>query len=511
MLRDYSVDEPTLRDYYHPAFLIILAVGVVLRFFALGAQSFWFDEAHSVGMALGSVDGTIRETVMNTHGPLYLTILRVWMALFGQSEAAVRALSALLGSLGLLLFYRLALRNDGRKTALIGLALLAASPFYLWYSQEARNYVLLFDLGLVAVPAFLTEMRTRGAGDFIAALIVTAATCLANLSGFFLYVFFGIVAITTGKREGYPLRRFFLFVILSAAILWPWISGGLKSTGDLSLGRPADDAEVMVVKGESPPGLLSVPFAIYNFSMGMTIGPSTDELKLERFSAAIPHLWYLIPGAVVFAGLFLRGLMRTEREKRWLLFLWFALPLVLVASLSVLNLKAPNTRYAFLSFAPFVMLLAIGITSIRSLQFKVTMIAVVFAIMVFSDYQYFTNQRYWRPDTRSAGELILREIKPGDALVVYALEFPVRFYTKYKVEVLKPSGKVFKERRAMQAWLDKNTAGKNRVWVVQCMAWWVDREDQFIDVCRKRMKPAGEWQFHKAPVYLFEKRGSAGR
>ena len=129
----------------------------------------------------------------------------------------------------------------------------------------------------------------------------------------------------------------------------------------------------------------------------------------------------------------------------------------------------------------------------------------VLGIMGFSDYQYFTEQRYWRPDTRSAGALVLSEIKPGDAVVVYALDFPVRYYLKYKHPIVRPPGKVFVETRAMQAWLDQNTAGANRVWVVQCMAWWVDREDHFIDVCRERMRPAGEWQFNKVPVYLFEK------
>jgi uncharacterized membrane protein len=510
MLEDHSIERPTIRDYREPAFIVIMVVGIALRFIALGAQSFWYDEAHSVAMAQGGADGTILKTVTNIHGPLYLTILRGWMAVLGTSEGVVRALSAILGSFGLFLFYRLGLRYFGRNTALIALALLAASPFYLWYSQEARNYALLFDLGLVAVPAFLTEMRTRAAGDFVAALIVTAATCLSNLSGFFLYVLFGIIAITTGRREGYPLRRFLLFAMVSAAILWPWISGGMKSTGDIILGRPGEGAVIQGVKGESPPGLMSLPFTIYNFSMGMTIGPSIDELKLERFTGAVPHLWYLLPGAAIFAGLFLRGLVRTPKDRRWLLFVWFAVPLTLMAALSVLNLKAPNSRYAFLSFAPFLYLIAVGAASIRSTTFKVTVLAFVFGIMGFADYQYFTDQRYWRPDTRSAGKLVMEEMKPGDAVVVYALDFPMRYYTEYKVDILKPPGKIFKSRDTMLPWLVESTAGKDRVWVVQCMSWWVDREDRFIDLCRERMTPAGEWQFNKVPVYLFEKRTLGG-
>jgi hypothetical protein len=207
----------------------------------------------------------------------------------------------------------------------------------------------------------------------------------------------------------------------------------------------------------------------------------------------------------VFAGLLLRGLAYTSKEERWLLFVWFAVPLTLMAALSELNLKAPNSRYAFLSFTPFLFLIAIGASSIRRRAFKVFVLAAVFGIMAFSDYQYFTDQRYWRPDTRSAGKLVLDEMRPGDALVVYTLDFPVRYYTKYKVDILKPPGRIFKNRDTMATWLVENTAGADRVWVVQCMAWWVDREDRFVDLCRERMTIAGEWKFNKVPVYLFEK------
>lgn len=499
--------DPSARDYADPVFLLILAVGLVLRFLALGQQSFWYDEAHSVGMALGGSEGSLLETVTNTHGPLYLVLLKGWMSILGESEAAVRSLSAVLGSLGLLLTYKVGIRFLGRPAALVAVALLAISPFHLWYSQEARNYALLFDLGLIAVPAFLGEMERRSAGDFIGAFIATAATCLANLSGFFLYVLYGVLSISTGRRKCYPLRRIFLFCVLSGVILWPWISGGLESTGELHVGRPDDSAGALAVKGESPPGFLSIPYALYNFSMGMTIGPSIDELKLERFSSAIDHLWYLLPGAALFAGLFLRGLVRVPRDSRWPLFLWLALPLTLMGALSVLNLKAPNSRYAFLGFAPYLLLLAAGVSSINSRTFKAVVLAAALGFMGFADYQYFTDQRYWRPDTRSAGKLLRENVGPNDAVIVYALDFPVRFYLRGEIDYVKPPGKVFKDDSSMENWLRKNTGGKNRVWVVQCQGWWVDREDRFVGLCRKTMEPKGEWQFTKAPVYLFEKTG----
>jgi uncharacterized membrane protein len=502
------------RAYTHPAFLLILAIGVALRFFALGRQSFWYDEIHSILTAQGAPDGSLALPVLNVHGPLYLLLLRMWMSLAGSSEAAVRALSAILGSLGLVLFYRVGLRLLGRSTALVALALLAASPYYLWYSQETRNYTLLFCLGLVAVPAFLNEMERRSTGTFFRALIATAATCLSNLSGCFLYVLFGIYALVRRKRGRYPIRRLIALGLLSAVVLAPWILKGAGATGEFHLGRSDEGTGVMAVKGESPPGLLSIPYTLYNFSLGTTAGPSVDELKRQRFAAVIPHLWLLIPAAAIFAAAALRGLVRAPASQRSLLLLWIAVPILLMASASALNLKAPNSRYAFLALAPYLFVLSAGVTSIKSGAGRALMLAAILILMGVADYNYFTNHRYWRPDARSAADFLVKEARPGDVVVVYALDLTLRYYIgdeeygqvpAITIKVVKPRHVVFKDERTMEAWLVKNTAGAGRVWVVECMGWWVDPENRFIDLCRRIMTPRGQWRFTKVPVYLFEK------
>jgi len=495
---------PPRTELLDPVFVLVLVAGAALRFVRLGQQSFWYDEAHSVGMAYGLPEGSLLKTVTNIHGPLYLTALRGWMALFGDSEAAVRALSALLGILGIILTHKIAAQLLGRKRGLLAAAIIAFSPFHLWYSQEGRNYALLYDLGLIAVPVFLRETRTRSPGSFAAALAATVAACLANLSGFFLYALYWTYSLTGRRTARYPMRRLVLLCALSALVLWPWIARGARSTGELHLGRPERDAAA-VVKGESPAGLLSIPYTFYNFSLGMTVGPSVEELKLGRFQSLVPHLWYLVPAGLLFAWLFLRGLARVPREHLRLLLLWTAVPVLSMAALSILNLKAPNSRYAFLAMAPYAMILSAGLAAHGRKIVEVLALACTFGLMGFSDYQYFTDSRYWKPDTRAAAGLVLREARPGDAVVVYALDFPVRFYLRGRLEYAKPTRKVFESERSMEEWLEKNTSGAARVWIVQCQAWWVDREDRFVELCRKLMVPRGEWRFAKAPVYLFEK------
>jgi 4-amino-4-deoxy-L-arabinose transferase-like glycosyltransferase len=492
------------------AVLLLLAAGTVVRFLALGQQSFWYDEIHSVTSAWGEPHGRLAEAFFNPHGPLYLLLLRGWMRLFGHAEAPVRLLSALLGSVGLVLFYRMTRRLAGRTAGIVALALLACSPYFLWYSQEARNYVLLFDLGLLAVPAFLSEIERRTRASFLVALLTIAATCLANLSGFFLLVLDAIYVLTVGRRLRYPPRRFLLLALLSVVLLSPWIIRGAATTGQLHLNVPGAGGTLPAPKGESPAGLLSIPFTFYDFSVGLSLGPSTDELKLHRIAAVIPHLWYLIPLAALFALTAWYGFRRATASVRSLLLPWLALPILLMAGLSVLSLKAPNSRYAFLSFAPYLTLLAIGVSSIRGRTLQAAVLAGIVLCSAYSDYRYFTEPRYWRPDARAAGRLLTREAEPGDAVVVYVLDDPVRYYVPDSMSFMIPDRQAFRDEGAMNAWLGANTGGRKRVWIVQCQSWWIDREDRFLRVCRSTMTLQRRWPFAKLPVYLFVRSGSQG-
>jgi len=496
--------KPSRQDL---AVLCVLVTGIAIRFIALGQQSFCSDEVCTVTDAREQGGNTLLDTIFNPHGPLYLLILRGWMHVFGQAESHIRILSALLGSVGLVLFYRTMLRLAGRTVAIVALIILACSPFYLFYSQEARNYTLLFNMGLFAVPAFLNELERRTRKSFIVAILTTTATCLSSLAGFFVLVVDGIYVLTVGRRLRYPLRRFLLLALLSTVILSPWIiRGAARTIGPLHLGVPEAGSDVLAVKGESPAGVLGIPFTLYDFSLGLSLGPSVDQLKFHRFAAAIPYLWYLVPAAALFALTALYGFRRAGASIRSLLWPWLSLPILLMAGLSVLNLKAPNSRYAFLSFTPYLALLAIGVSSIRTRTLRVLVLAAIVLYSALSNYQYFTNREHWPTDARSAGGLLTREAGPGDAVVVYALDYPLLYYVPDSMSFRRPGSNAFTDDRTIGAWLRANTGGKRRVWIVQCQSWWIDPDDRFLQVCRDSMALEQEWRYTKLPVYLFVKK-----
>src|SRR3954449_13308127 len=78
---------------------LIAVAGAALRFATLSTQSFWLDEAIAINSARLDLGGMI-DSLARTEGnpPLYFLLLDGWMRAFGDSEAAVRSLSALIGT-----------------------------------------------------------------------------------------------------------------------------------------------------------------------------------------------------------------------------------------------------------------------------------------------------------------------------------------------------------------------------------------------------------------------------
>ncbi|MBK8795327.1 MAG: hypothetical protein IPM07_02455 [Anaerolineales bacterium] len=82
------------------------------------------------------------------HPPGYYWLLKVWSLLFGDSAAAMRGLSATLGVLLVALIVTIAFRiaherKEWRSFPVLAALLAALNAFQIYYSQEARMYLLL--------------------------------------------------------------------------------------------------------------------------------------------------------------------------------------------------------------------------------------------------------------------------------------------------------------------------------------------------------------------------------
>lgn len=81
-------------SYFSAAILLLAAF---LRFYHLSAQSLWSDEGNSAALARRGFTEIAQRTAFDIHPPLYYWLLKIWMVIWGDSEAGLRSLSAVLG------------------------------------------------------------------------------------------------------------------------------------------------------------------------------------------------------------------------------------------------------------------------------------------------------------------------------------------------------------------------------------------------------------------------------
>jgi uncharacterized membrane protein len=157
-----------------------MGLAVVLRFYGIGRQGFWFDEANSallVHLSAGRMLGLIPQS--ESTPPLYYCVAWVWTRVFGSGEAGLRSLSALAGELVVPVAYAVAAKLMSRRVGVIAAALTACNPLLIWYSQEARSYELLVMLTAVCLLAFVYA-REHPAPRRLAFWAIAAALALAT-------------------------------------------------------------------------------------------------------------------------------------------------------------------------------------------------------------------------------------------------------------------------------------------------------------------------------------------
>ena len=160
------------------ATLTVLAA--VLRFYRLGHQGFWFDEANTVllvHLSPGKMLGLIPQS--ESTPPLYYCIAWVWARIFGYGEVGLRSLSALAGVLVVPVAYGAGASLISRRAGVIAAALAAFNPLLIWYSQEARSYELLILFSALSLLAFATLLG-RPAPRAAAAWVIASALALAT-------------------------------------------------------------------------------------------------------------------------------------------------------------------------------------------------------------------------------------------------------------------------------------------------------------------------------------------
>lgn len=185
-----SIDRPT------GLLIAITVVGAGLRFATLTDQSYWLDEAqavHEVGLSFGGMLHAWRGYEGNP--PLYLIVGWIWTRIFGNGEAGLRSLSAVLGVGVIPLIYVSGRELVSRRAGLVAAAFAAVNPFLIWYSQEAREYMLLVFTCAASLAFFARAWRRGRRQDLVWWALFSGLGLLTQYFAGFLVAAEGILLV----------------------------------------------------------------------------------------------------------------------------------------------------------------------------------------------------------------------------------------------------------------------------------------------------------------------------
>ena len=158
-----------------------MALGAILRFATLDLQSFRYDEAVTVARVLHP---SLFDTLSGVPGsestpPLYYGLAWLWTRVFGTGEVGIRSLSALAGTVTIVLVYLAGRELLSRRAGLIAAAIVAVNPAMIWFSQDARAYALVVLLVALSFLFFARALRDP-APRTLAAWALSSALALAT-------------------------------------------------------------------------------------------------------------------------------------------------------------------------------------------------------------------------------------------------------------------------------------------------------------------------------------------
>lgn len=209
--------------------LLILAIawsavlgGIALRWLSLERWSLWWDEGLSLWASAQPVGRILTFARSDNQLPLYYLLQHYWDALFGNSEFALRALSAVFGTLSLPVAYALAKKvlRDELPTA-IAFWLFAFSLRQIWYSREAHAYEAASFFALVALCGLMYFLEKRSAWAFTIIVLSSALTLYLHSLMFSYFFAFDVVWLIYPSELPWPRRfRDVLLANVCVAILY---------------------------------------------------------------------------------------------------------------------------------------------------------------------------------------------------------------------------------------------------------------------------------------------------
>jgi uncharacterized membrane protein len=361
---------PGFRKYLTPAVLVglILLLGIGLRFYDLGAESYWIDEMSTVIEAKQSIHQLITSGRLD-QPPAYYLPFHLWVQIFGTAEVSTRSFSALIGIGSVVLIYLVGRELFGKSVGLLSAFLMAISGFQIYYSQIARFYSFFEFTALLSFLFFILALRSKRILHFALYGAASILMVYSHPFGVFILAAQDLFFILQGKKYRNVITPWLicqaLVLLAYVPYFYPLIFGesSVKEAINFQMG------------GRSAPGLWDPLHSVYRFIL-----PARrvygQEIILTSYAAAgsllVAGTWiYAIRQGKINLVSTARGWDANLQEvpdvtsKLLLVSCWLVCPILLPFIISKTIIPIYKDYYT-ISAAPAVyLLLALGIFNAR--------------------------------------------------------------------------------------------------------------------------------------------------
>src|SRR5580704_5277717 len=347
--------------------VLVVAASLVLRFWT--RSGLWLDEALTVDIARLPLHDIPEALKHDGAPPLYYYLLHFWIALFGQSNDAVRALSGIIAVLTLPVAWLCGKRFGGRAVAWTTLALLASAPFAVYYGTAARMYALVIletGLGFLALQRAIEAPRP---GNLIAVAVVAAALLYTQYWSLYLLGVTGLwllVSIVRDRRHGRSANApvpALLALVVGGVLFLPWLPTFIYQS------------QHTATPWAAPPNFSAVINAVTGFTdnQGSTLSTGTNQGRLL---------------AVVYFAMLALALFGLGKSDRIIELDLHTRPRSRGATFIVVG-----TLFAAVVFLPLILVIALGTTTLLNPKVRAAVVGVAVIAGLISSAQNVTTQR----------------------------------------------------------------------------------------------------------------------
>jgi len=202
------------------SFFIIFFLSFFLRLISLN-QSLWLDEAVTakVGKTFGYFEIVKRFSPFDFHPPLYYLFIKFWTDIFGNSEISLRFPSIIFSLLSGFVVYKIGSLLKNKKFGFWAATFFLFNPLIIYYSQEARMYIIATFLIISSLFFFIKMQKTKfkiqnNNAKFNIDLILFNIFSILSF-----YTFYGSIFFIASYLIYFLFKRQYRFFIFSTLIL----------------------------------------------------------------------------------------------------------------------------------------------------------------------------------------------------------------------------------------------------------------------------------------------------